>query len=70
MLKHTSLNTAVKELPELEMYVHEDDMERLRRKVVKYASIAPEKEDADDSIGVDAGLLASTAIAARISGMK
>jgi hypothetical protein len=70
MLKHTSLNTAVKELPELEMYVHEDDMERLRRKVVKYASAPSAVEEADEGIGVDAGLLASTAIAARISGMK
>jgi len=69
MLKHTSLNTALKELPELEMYVPSEDMERVRRKVERSAPAGSHgnDEDVDDELGIDLDLLTSTAIADRMS---
>jgi hypothetical protein len=68
--KHTSLNTAIKELPELEMYIDSSDMERLRRKVERgYTPPAP-KEEADDEVGLDVELLTGTAVAHRIKNSR
>lgn len=68
--KHVSLNTAIKELPELELYIADSDMERLHRKVERAASTPAGVGEPEDYIGLDTDLLTSTAIASRIQGAK
>ena len=66
---HTSLNTAVKELPELTMYVTEGDMERLHRKATR-AKRAPRVPGETEPFDIDADLLASTAVANRLQNSR
>jgi hypothetical protein len=67
MQRHGSLNTAIKEMPELEMYVPEEFLRKLR------AASAPRSKKSDDDIsnvedlGIDANALAAAAIAHRIA---
>jgi hypothetical protein len=69
LTQHASLNTALKELPELEMYVPSDYMDRVREKVVRNKP-EPRTAAEDEPPLVDKDLLTSTAVAARIQGVK
>lgn len=66
---HTSLNGALKDLPELEMYVGDRYMARYREKVVRNAP-APKVKTVVEEMEIDKDLLASTAIAARLKGVR
>lgn len=68
MGKHASLNTAIKELPELEMYVPQPYLDRLAEETVKHKKVSPlENDDDDDEVKVDVEAITRAAIAHRIT---
>jgi hypothetical protein len=67
MGKHASLNTAIKEMPELEMYVPEHYLKRLAEETVKHKKVFPLKDDDDDEVTVDLEAITRAAIAHRIT---
>ena len=68
MGKHASLNTAIKELPELEMYVPQPYLDRLAEETVKHKKVFPlENDDDDDDVTVDVEAITRAAIAHRIT---
>ena len=67
MGKHASLNTAIKELPELEMYVPQSYLDRLAEETVKHKKVYPLEDDDDDDVTVDVEAITRAAIAHRIT---
>ena len=67
MGKHASLNTAIKELPELEMYVPQEYLDRLAEETVKHKKVFPLANDDDDEVKVDVEAITRAAIAHRIT---
>ena len=67
MGKHASLNTAIKELPELEMYVPQPYLDRLAEETVKHKKVFPLENDDDDDVTVDVEAITRAAIAHRIT---
>lgn len=64
MRQHASLNSAVKDMPEIEMYVPAKYIERLRAPSAPRS--APSKVSIADEVGIDRDALATMAIAHRI----
>ena len=68
MGKHASLNTAIKELPELEMYVPQEYLDKLAEKTVKHKKVFPlANDDDDDKVELDMEAITRAAIAHRIT---
>jgi hypothetical protein len=67
MGKHASLNTAIKELPELEMYVPQDYLNKLAEETVRTKPQKQELDDDDDDVKVDVEAITRAAIAHRIT---
>jgi len=65
MSQHKSLNTALKEMPEIELYVPERFMERFRAKAAPRAT--PEAPTNVEELNIDRDSLAAAAIAHRMS---
>lgn len=65
MDKHASLNSAVKEMPELELYVPQEYLTKLREATPPRAK--PEKPSNIEALNIDVNALASAAIAHRIT---
>jgi len=61
---HASLNTALKEMPELEMYVPDEYLEKIKEKTVR---VKKEKEDVVDKLDIDVEALTRAAVAHRIT---
>jgi hypothetical protein len=61
---HASLNTALKEMPELEMYVPDDYLGKVKEKTVR---VKKEKEDVVDKLNIDVDALTRAAVAHRIT---
>ena len=66
MSKHASLNTAIKELPELEMYVPQGYLDRLAEETVRTTPTKKELVD-DDGVELDMEAITRAAIAHRIT---
>ena len=68
MQQHASLNTAIKELPELEQYVPEEYMEKLHAPSAPRGAAAsrPEKTTVED-LGIDRDALTSAAVAHQLT---
>ena len=66
MSKHASLNTAIKELPELEMYVPQEYLDRLAEETVR-SKPAKSTLDDDDEVELDMEAITRAAIAHRIT---
>ena len=64
LLSHASLNTALKEMPELEMYIPQDILDKVSEKVVRAKK---EKEDVVDKLGIDVDALTRAAVAHRLT---
>ena len=67
MGKHASLNTAIKELPELEMYVPQEYIDKLAEETVRTKPTKRELDDDDDEVKVDVEAITRAAIAHRIT---
>jgi len=67
MEKHASLNTALKELPELEMYVPQEYIDKLAEETVRTKPTKRELDDDDDEVKVDVEAITRAAIAHRIT---
>lgn len=67
MTKHASLNTALKEMPELELYVPSEYMQRVNKKEVR-GKPTPTKPTTCDDVEVDVDALTKAAIAHRVTG--
>ena len=67
MGKHASLNTAIKELPELEMYVPQEYLDRLAEETVRTKPTKSELDDDDDELELDMEAITRAAIAHRIT---
>ena len=68
MKKHASLNTAIKELPELEMYVPKNYLDKLAEETVKHKKVFPlANDDDDDEVELDMEAITRAAIAHRIT---
>jgi len=61
---HASLNTALKEMPELEMYVPDEYLEKIKEKTVR---VKKEKEDVVDKLNIDVDALTRAAVAHRMT---
>ena len=67
MQQHASLNTAIKELPELEQYVPEEYMEKLHAPSAPRGKVQrPEKTTVED-LGIDRDALTSAAVAHQLT---
>ena len=67
MQQHASLNTAIKELPELEQYVPEEYMEKLHAPSAPRGKVQrPEKTTIED-LGIDRDALTSAAVAHQLT---
>ena len=66
MEKHASLNTALKELPELEMYVPQGYLDKLAEETVRTKPTKRELDD-DDGVELDMEAITRAAIAHRIT---
>lgn len=66
MSKHASLNTAIKELPELEMYVPQGYLDKLAEETVRSNPKKRELDD-DDGLELDMDAITRAAIAHRIT---
>ena len=62
---HASLNAALKEMPQLEMYIPDAYMTKLR--AASAPRVKQERVDNREALGIDTDLLASSAIAHRIA---
>ena len=67
MGKHASLNTAIKEMPELEMYVPKEYLDKLAEETVRTKPAKRELDDDDDEVKVDIEAITRAAIAHRIT---
>ena len=67
MSKHASLNTAIKEMPELKLYVPDGYIEKLEKKVERANSTKPHAPTTDDDVEVDVEALTRAAIAHRVT---
>ncbi len=67
MSKHASLNTAIKEMPELKLYVPDSYIEKLEKKVERGNSTKPQAPTIDDDVEVDVEALTRAAIAHRVT---
>ena len=67
MGKHASLNTAIKELPELEMYVPKNYLDKLAEETIRTKPTKKELVDDDDDVTVDIEAITRAAIAHRIT---
>lgn len=69
MRSHASLNAALEEMPELEMYVPDEYMEKYRAPNPKKArrQKSEDEQTVSESLGIDRDALAAAAIAARMS---
>ena len=67
MGKHASLNTAIKELPELEMYVPQSYLDKLAEETIRTKPTKSELDDDDDEVTVDVEAITRAAIAHRIT---
>lgn len=65
MDKHASLNSAIKEMPEIEMYIPEEFMRKYH--AVEERAAKQKKPSTVDEIGIDTNAIASLAIAHRIT---
>lgn len=66
MGQHKSLNTAIVEMPALELYIDPDFMERLRAPVEKKVKDAPAALTTTEELGIDTAALSAMAISHRI----
>jgi len=62
---HASLNTAIKEMPELEMYVPQEYLDKLAEKTVR--DKPKKKESAVEKLAIDVNALTQAAVAHRIT---
>lgn len=67
MGKHASLNTAIKDLPELEMYVPQEYLDRLAEETVRSKPAKSTLDDDDDEVELDMEAITRAAIAHRIT---
>jgi hypothetical protein len=67
MSKHASLNTAIKDLPELEMYVPQEYLDRLAEETVRSKPAKSTLDDDDDEVELDMEAITRAAIAHRIT---
>jgi len=67
MDKHASLNTAIKEMPELEMYVPQPYLDKLAEETVRSKPTKSKPDDDDDEVKVDIEAITRAAIAHRIT---
>lgn len=66
MRKHASLNSAIKEMPEIEMYVPQTYMDKLREATAPRQK-KPEQQSLVDELEIDRDAIASIAIAHRMT---
>ena len=66
MGKHASLNTAIKEMPELKLYVPSHYIEKLEKQENRIKA-KPKAPTTDDDVAVDVEALTRAAIAHRIT---
>jgi hypothetical protein len=62
---HASLNTAIKEMPELEMYVPQEYLDKLNEKTVR--AKAQKKESSVEKLNIDVNALTQIAVGHRIT---
>jgi hypothetical protein len=62
---HASLNTAIKEMPELEMYVPQEYLDKLNKKAVRPQ--AKKKESSIEELNIDVNALTQIAVGHRIT---
>ena len=67
MSKHASLNTAIKEMPELEMYVPQPYLDKLAKETIRTKPTKSELDDDDDKVELDMEAITRVAIAHRIT---
>jgi len=67
MSKHASLNTAIKDLPELEMYVPQEYLDRLAEETVRSKPAKSKPDGDDDEVELDMEAITRAAIAHRIT---
>jgi hypothetical protein len=67
MQQHASLNTALKDLPDLELYVPDEFMQKIREASTPRAKTATEERPVYESLGLDADELSALAVGHRVS---
>ena len=67
MQQHASLNTAIKELPELEQYVPEEYMEKLHAPSAPRGKVQRAEKTTVEDLGIDRDALTSAAVAHQVT---
>ena len=67
MQQHASLNTAIKELPELEQYVPEEYMEKLHAPSAPRGKVQRAEKTTIEDLGIDRDALTSAAVAHQLT---
>ena len=67
MQQHASLNTAIKELPELEQYVPEEYMEKLHAPSAPRGKVQRAEKTTVEDLGIDRDALTSAAVAHQLT---